>query len=291
MQRFIGCRIRYAEGGWMFDRGIHFVVIVAFLFVLPVFTNAADGEGDNGFPGRALYPTVSVVEIDGLFKDFKNVVVVDVRSEYEYETLRITGALNIPLSSPTFVSAIQKIREKDPRAIVMYCNGKTCMKSYQAVLKCNTNQIENVSSFDAGVMDWARKHPQQAELLGKGPVDPNKLIGKNEFKAHLLSPDAYGEKVASSSAIVLDVRDRFQREGLSLFVGRERRAHLDDKRKLDDYINKAKRENKTLMVHDEAGKQVQWLQYYLKDKGLKEYYFMDGGVTAYYKLIRDEFER
>jgi predicted sulfurtransferase len=140
-------------------------------------------------------------------------------------------------------------------------------------------------------MDWARKHPQLAELLGKSPVDPNKLIGKKEFKAHLLSPDAYGEKVASSSAIVLDVRDRFQREGLSLFVGRERRAYLDDKRRLDDYIQKAKRENKTLMVHDAAGKQVQWLQYYLKDKGLDNYYFMEGGVTAYFNQIREEFNR
>ncbi|KPJ95786.1 MAG: hypothetical protein AMJ55_03085, partial [Gammaproteobacteria bacterium SG8_15] len=127
--------------------------------------------------------------------------------------------------------------------------------------------------------------------LGKSPVDPKRLISKKEFKKHLLSPDAYGEEVANSSAIVLDVRDRFQREALSIFVGRERRAYLDDKKKLDSYIDRAKREGKTLLVHDAAGKQVQWLQYYLEDKGLKSYYFMDGGIAAYYDQLKAEFEK
>ena len=97
--------------------------------------------------------------------------------------------------------------------------------------------------------------------------------------------------MANSSAIVLDVRDRFQREALSIFIGRERRAYLDDKKKLDRYIEKAKREGKTLLVHDAAGKQVRWLQYYLKDKGLKSYYFMDGGVAAYYDELKEEFTK
>jgi rhodanese-related sulfurtransferase len=243
------------------------------------------------FPGRALYPSVSIIDIDELNKKISDVVIVDVRSSYEYDTLRIKDSINIPLSSATYVSKMRKLRNNDPRPIVVYCNGKTCMKSYKAALKCEINKIDNVHSYDAGIMDWARKYPKYAELLGKSPVQPSKLITKKEFKAHLLTPTAYGDKVANSSAIVLDVRDRFQREGLSLFVGRERRAYLDDKKKLDTYITKAKRERKTLLVHDAAGKQVRWLQYYLKDKGLKSYYFMSGGVTAYYDELKKEFIR
>lgn len=243
------------------------------------------------FPGRALYPSVSIIDIDELNKRISDVVIVDVRSSYEYDTLRIKGAINIPLSSATYVSRMRKLRNTDPRPIVVYCNGKTCMKSYKAALKCEINKIDNVHSYDAGIMDWARKYPNDAELLGKSPVQLSMLITKKEFTAHLLSPTAYGDKVANTSAIVLDVRDRFQREGLSLFVGRERRAYLDDKKKLDSYILKAKRERKTLLVHDAAGKQVRWLQYYLKDKGLKSYYFMSGGVTAYYDELKKEFIR
>jgi len=241
------------------------------------------------FPGRELYPLVPVIELQDLHRKFADVVMVDVRSQYEYDTLRIKGAVNVPLSSPTFVEQMRDLRAKDHRPMVLYCNGKTCMKSYEAALKCSLNKIDDVLAYDAGVMDWARAYPQQAVLLGKSPVDTKKLISKQEFKRHLLSPDKYGEQVANSAAIVLDVRDRFQREGLSLFVGRERRAYLDDSKSLDRYIDKAKRENKKLLVHDAAGKQVVWLQYYLKEKGLKDYYFMDGGTSAYYDEMKKEF--
>ncbi len=241
------------------------------------------------FPGRGLYPLVPVLELEELNNQFSDVMVVDVRSKYEFDTLRIKGASNIPLSSPTFVEQMGKLRAKDPRPIVVYCNGKTCMKSYKAALKCSVNKIDNVFAYDAGIMDWARTYPQNSVLLGRSPVDPKQLISQEEFNKHLLSPDQYGEKVASSSAIVLDVRDRFQREGLSLFVGRERRAYLDDEKTLERYIEKAKRENKTLLVHDAAGKQVRWLQYYLKDKGLRDFYFMDGGTSAYYEQMKKEF--
>ena len=173
----------------------------------------------------------------------------------------------------------------------MYCNGRTCMKSYQAVRKCMADYIENVQSYDAGVLDWAKRYPDQTELLGHGPLDPRKLISNAEFKKHLLSPDAYGEKVASTSAIVLDVRDRFQREALSIFIGRERRAYLDDKKQIERYIQRAKRENRPLLVHDAAGKQVRWLQYYFKDKGLKNYYFMKGGIAAYFNQMKKDFIR
>jgi len=267
------------------------LIILFVLLVLCAQPLLAADEATIEFPGRPLYPEVSVIELDELYRRLDEVIVVDVRSSYEYETLRVKGAINVPLSSKTFVSRMRQLRMSDPRPIVVYCNGKTCMKSYKAARKCAVNKIDNVHSYDSGVMDWARTYPEHAELLGKSPVDPKKLISKKEFKKHLLSPDAYGDQVANSSAIVLDVRDRFQREALSIFVGRERRAYLDDKKKLDRYIEKAKRENKTLLVHDAAGKQVRWLQYYLKDKGIKSYYFMDGGIAAYYDELKEEFTK
>ncbi|MEK7816390.1 MAG: hypothetical protein AAB294_06180, partial [Pseudomonadota bacterium] len=46
-------------------------------------------------------------------------------------------------------------------------------------------------------------------------------------------------------------------------------------------IERAKKEKKTLLVYDQVGKQVQWFQYYLESRGLKDYYFMKGGAQAY----------
>lgn len=274
--------------GFSIRNEVRFVIALVCLAVLPSSYTLADSKE---FPGRELYPLVPVIELEALSNNFSDMVTVDVRSKYEFDTLRIKGATNIPLSSSTFVEQMEQLRRKDNRPIVVYCNGKTCMKSYKAVLKCSVNKIENILAFDAGIMDWARTYPQHAVLLDRSPVDTKKLISQEDFKKHLLSPDQYGERVASTSAIVLDVRDRFQREGLSLFIGRERRAYLDDSKALNRFIDKAKRENKTLLVHDAAGNQVRWLQYHLQDRGLRKFYFMDGGTSAYYDQMKKDFVR
>lgn len=268
-----------------------FVLAGGLASVTAVAEEEDGGNSTEEYPGRSLYPEIPYISMEQLHARRKDVIIVDVRSSYEYNTLRIENAINVSLADADFSEQLAALRKQDPRQIVVYCNGKTCMKSYKAALTCSVNKIDNVEAFDAGIMDWARAYPEQAVLLGRSPVDPNKLISQDQFKKHLLSPDQYGEQVASSSAIVLDVRDRFQREGLSLFVGRERRAYLDDIDTLDKYIEKAKRENKTLLVHDAAGKQVIWLQYYLEDKGLRDFYFMDGGTSAYYEQMKQEFVR
>ncbi len=270
------------------------IIGLSWFFVLLLaggYASSAYSAKNDEFPGRKLYPDVPVIELNELYRRFKEFTIVDVRSAYEYETLRIKGAINISLSARDFTAQIRKLRAKDARAIVVYCNGKTCMKSYKAALKASKNKIDNVRAYDAGIMDWARAKPEMAVLLGKSPINPSSLISKQKFKKHLLSPEAYSEKVAGSSAIVLDVRDRFQREGLSIFIGKERRAYLDDKKRLDKYISKAKSQNKVLLIHDAAGKQVRWLQYYLEEKGVKSYYFMAGGVAAFYDEMKSDFTR
>ena len=79
----------------------------------------AAGGTSSEFPGRPLYPEVSVIELDDLFRRLDEVIVVDVRSSYEYGTLRVKGAVNIPLSSNTFVSRMRKLRMSDTRPIIV----------------------------------------------------------------------------------------------------------------------------------------------------------------------------
>ncbi len=255
---------------------------VACLLIL--FTQATLAEEE--FPGRKLNPEVPVIELKDLFANRGNVTIVDVRSTYEFDTLRIKGAINIAISEKDFVAQMQKLNSESDKPIVVYCNGKTCMKSYHAVHKAMIEGITNIKAYDAGVMDWAKTYPKETLLLGKPLEDPKKLISKEDFKKHTLSPDDFSERVASTNDIVLDVRDRFQREGLSIFVGREHRVDLDDIKQLDRYIEKAKRDGSGLLIYDAAGKQVVWFQYYLEEKGVKTYYFMDDGIDAYYKSMK-----
>ncbi|MDH5178550.1 MAG: rhodanese-like domain-containing protein [Gammaproteobacteria bacterium] len=267
------------------------IYLLLLLSQLLLHSNLVVAAG-NEYPGRKLYLAVPVIELDDLYNKRKSSVIVDVRSAYEFNTLRIKNALNIPLSDDDFISKMKRLREASGgNPIVVYCNGKTCLKSYKAVAKCRSNNINNVIAYDAGMMDWARKYPDESVLLGKSPINPDRLISKANFNKHLLNPKEFEAMVGGDNVIVLDVRDQFQREGISIFVKKEKRAPLDAQATVDKYIQEAKQDNRVLLIYDQAGKQVEWLMYHLEDKGLRSYYFMKGGARAYFEELRKEFVR
>ena len=272
-------------------RRVQFLSIISIL-TLQLLSTTAFSKTDSEFPGRKLYPAIPVISLEDLHTQKKQSVIVDVRSEYEFKTLRIKGARNIPLSKRDFVSKMRQLRaDSGDTPIVVYCNGKTCMKSYKAVTKCRKYDIKNVVAYDAGIMDWARKYPDESVLLGKSPINPNRLISKANFKKHLISPEKFEVKGARKDTLILDVRDQFQREGISIFGAQERRAPLDDNKMMNQFIHQAKTKGKTLLIYDQAGKQARWLMYRLEDKGLRNYYFMKGGISAYYDNLRKQYIR
>jgi rhodanese-related sulfurtransferase len=254
-----------------------FLLVLGFIGPSAVASAAVDKSKE--FPYRSQYIDVTVVELDELHKRFKDVVIVDVRSEYEYETLHIKGAINIPLDRK-FVDKVRELRLKTDKPIVFYCNGKTCRKSYDAVLKTLSARIPDCQAYDAGVFDWAKAYPDLTVLVGKSPMKPGDLLSSEDFKSRLLAPKEFAAQI-DGRVIVLDVRDRVQRDS-PLFPFKESRAQLDETAKIDQAIDQAKREKKTLLIYDAVGKQVQWMQYHLEAKGLKDYYFMKGGAQAYW---------
>jgi rhodanese-related sulfurtransferase len=120
-------------------------------------------------------------------------------------------------------------------------------------------------------------------------VDLHKLISKSDLAKRMISVEQFENLAARKDVIVLDIREPLQRAGVSLFPGIDREADMDDKKSLDNFINDAIRNNKTLLVYDGVGKQVEWLMYYLEDKGLTRYAFMKGGARAYYNQLRKQF--
>ena len=264
--------------------------ILTTLFSFLLLTVSVQAKNDE-FPGRERYPTIPYITITDFYKEKDKVVVVDVRSAYEHKTLRIKGALNISISSRKFVDDMRQLRANNAgKKIIVYCNGKTCMKSYKAALKCKRNKIKNVISFDAGIMDWAKKYPDEAVLLGENPINPRKIISKKTFKTYLIPPEKFEQKIGAGNVLVLDTRDQLQRNATGLFPGKEKRVYINDATGLDKYIAKANREEKTLLIYDEVGKQVRWLQYYLEGKGADSYFFMKGGVREYYKYLDTKYK-
>jgi rhodanese-related sulfurtransferase len=261
------------------------IVLVGLLSISSAYAD------NSGFPGRAKFPEVPVYEKADLMKNFNQVVIVDTRSSLEFETLRIKGAMNIPVASKSFEDQVQGLRATTTKPIVFYCNGRTCMKSYLSVKKASEAKVNNTFAYDAGMFEWADSYPQHAELMGASPVNREHIISLAKFKKHLLHPNTFGEEAYNlgNKSLILDVRDKFQRGAAGLFPGMERWASLDDREKLKSYIEQAKKENRTLFIYDEVGKQVRWLQYALEQAKFSNYYFMDNGAKAYYNEMMKEF--
>ncbi len=242
---------------------------------------------ESVFPGRETYLNVAVIEMAELRKKYDQVAIIDVRSEYEYKTLHIDKAINIPLSSFKFNKQIKNLRSMGNKPIVFYCNGHTCMKSYKAAVKAESMSIKDVFAFDAGIFDWANQYPDKTVLLGNKLADTSKLISSEQFKKHQLPPSQFKNMMdmKKKRIKVIDVRDRFQRSGSGLFSGNEEWIPLEQENKLTAAIKLAKKKNKTLLIYDEVGKQVRWLQYRIEQLKHNNSYFIKGAAKAYLDRI------
>lgn len=257
------------------------LVVLASLFLSLASTAMAADEAAK-FPHRAKFKHVPVIELEALRDRLNGVVLVDVRSRYEFETLHIKDALHIPLDRQKLPAAVQELRKQAPKPIVFYCNGTTCKKSYEAAELAMGAGINNVYAYDAGLDAWTRQYPEHSVLLGRSPVAANDLIDMPRFKQRVLSAADFEARVEQGNAIVLDIRDLRQRDS-ALFPFKEERATLDDQRRLAEIVAKAKRTDKPLLVYDKVGRQTRWFQYFLEKEGVKQYYFLDGGSEGYFE--------
>jgi len=255
--------------------------LVTLFGIILLFTSAGVRASDEVFPHRTKFKHVPIMAAEDLHKDLDKLVVVDVRSRYEFETLHIKGALHIILNKDKLPAAAKELRAKSSKPIVFYCNGNSCKKSYEAADLAIKAGVTDVHAYDAGLDTWTKQYPGQSVLLGKSPMNPADLISKGEFKKRLIKGPEFETRL-ENGAVVLDVRDLRQRD-VVLFPMRELRAPLDDTKKIAAAVAEAKKSKKPLLVYDKVGKQTRWFQYYLVQQGMKDYYFLDGGSEGYYE--------
>lgn len=255
-------------------------ILAVFSVFIPILSRAADA----GFPGRSLYPNVSIYSKAELKQKLAIVVPVDARSRYEFDVLHIKGAINIPLTSRTFSMQVKALRSHTHEPIVFYCNGRTCMKAYLAARKASAAGVSNIHAYDAGMYAWAKTYPDDSVLLGKHKVKPGDIISLERYEQHMLTPSEFGNKVyqLGKQSVILDVRDKYQRGKHYVFPGLAYWISLDQQAKLLRFIEKAKHSHKTLFIYDQVGRQVQWVQYLLIRNKVEHYYFMQDGAKAYY---------
>lgn len=237
----------------------------------------------GGFPLREQYPDLNFIETEELADQYHDFLVVDVRSEGEYNVIRMLGAEHVPLAfEKTFISSLEKAAGSPSRLIAMYCNGITCAKSYKATRKAREAGFANVRVYDAGIMEWAKAQPDKTALLGKAPLDPSKLLSNEDLEARLLPYDAFVERASRPEAIVFDIREAVQRKEIKDLPGVE--SQKVPLTLFANYVNRKRFKDKVasdpVYIFDAVGRQVRWIQYYLEANDIEHYYFLEKGVAA-----------
>ncbi len=257
------------------------------VLMLGVALLLAGPSAAEDFPLRDKYASVGVppVETEELAASLDAMTVVDARSRYEYETLHIREAVSIPLASRDFNESVRELAEKAGQPLVFYCNGVTCSVSYKAALKAKEAGVAEVRVYDAGVFAWAQAHPEHTVLLGDPLESADQLIADEAFKGRVLDEDAFYSRIQSSAdRVIVDIRSKDQRQGVSLFQMQDLHVPLtNDNQKLAGLVEAAMREKRPMFFVDATGKQVRWLQYYLEEQGVEEYWFLEGGASTIYE--------
>ncbi len=189
--------------------------------------------------------------------------------------LHMSGATNIPMSNINFEKAVTSAHSKNI-TIVTYCNGHTCKKSYQAARRLIAVGLTNVAAFDAGIFDWIQEVPSKAVLLGRSPAHIKDIILEPELQNRLLPSKKFFADSAIDKALLIDVREPIQRQASKPIPG-SRQIPIDQFKKV---LNAGTLDGYNLYIVDAVGKQVRWLQYYLKEIGFKNYYFLEGGSES-----------
>jgi len=113
------------------------------VFSTGVFSADVNNDWMNLFPD---IPSISLSEIEGRMDD---VVLVDVRPKFEFESNHREGVKHMSFSSRMFMIQMEDlISQNKGKTIVVYCDADNCIKSYRAVEKCRKENMKNVFLFD-----------------------------------------------------------------------------------------------------------------------------------------------
>lgn len=258
-----------------------------FVAVLVVLLVAAVNLCAEEFPYRKDYPDVQFIELAALKTGYDDgsILMVDVRSDIEFETIRPKKAEHVNLGNKNFADNLKTLASANPgKKLAVYCNGVTCLKSYHAAQQAKEAGVKDVFAFDAGIPAWAKAYPTDTLLIGKELTNPEKqLISKGEFEKYCVDFENFKQKAADPNVVVIDARDRDPLQRTEMLPGFDKALPIPLDKLIRNVISKGNMKDKKLMIFDQVGKQVDWLQYYLVEYGYTDYLFLAGGATSVLK--------
>lgn len=236
-------------------------------------------HAEDSFPLRkeAKYADLNFISIDDFAKVANEAVVIDVRSQFEYDTIHVDGAKNISINQMGFASNVEGLRKKADasKKIILYCNGIMCTQSYDAGAALKAEGFANFYVFDGGIGGWAKKFADRTIFMGAKLGDASKLFPPEKVASHQVNYAKVKEMDADGKAVLMDVRENFFRKKVPPLKNLK---HMPLS-KIIPLLEAGKHKDAAVYFMDDSGKRLPWLQYHLEKYGYTNYFFLKEGLN------------
>ena len=248
------------------------LVALLFLFLWPTALLA-----QNNFLLRSLYPAVKIINTARLVERFDDVVLIDVRSAFEFEVMHINTAVNFPLASGQLATSLEKLAHSSAaRTLVFYCSDSTCSSAFEAAEIATSMGFQKVLVYDGGVKSWLDTSPEKTFLVGERTGHPYQVLSEQKHDEHLLSWQDFSAEAKMENSLVVDIRPRFVRHSSPMLDD----IHPIEMESLFEAVSNRIWTEKRLLIYDMSGEEVRLLHYFLQASGYVDYYFLESGMES-----------
>ena len=110
------------------------------------------------------YENIDGKQTEKLLNSDKDVLIIDVRSEYEYEKCHLLNAINLPYDDD-FKSELNEIIDYKDKIVLVYCRSGN--RSEKAAVKLVDNGFKNVKNVTDGVDEYDYKLVKVDNITGR----------------------------------------------------------------------------------------------------------------------------
>lgn len=252
-----------------------FVLLCMMVVLLIASTVAATDEQD--YPLRPFYPAVKTIDTDRFLEIYFDAIIIDVRSRFEFDVVRINKAKCVPLSEDDFIASIRRYRSLiSETPMVFYCNDSACSSAFRAVLLAQAAGYTNVFVYDAGVFPLLMVAPEKITLMATTPAQPDLVISSDYYDKVRIDFKEFKERSTKISTLLIDIRDIYNRVHEPRLKGVR---NIPMEPFIQAVTNRIWAEKK-LLIFDQNGEKTRWLQYFLQANGYSDYVFLRGGMEG-----------
>ncbi|MEN8256330.1 MAG: rhodanese-like domain-containing protein [Thermodesulfobacteriota bacterium] len=217
---------------------------------------------------------------------------IDCRSRFEYDILRMKNAVQVPAA--TLVRGdLDWLRKRNPRkAIVFYCNADTCSRSLSVFGQAEKWGVRNIYLSRPGIREWAKEHPDKVlyfgKILGNDNEDLDRLFAPDQSQSNPLAPSKLVAASRQPGVLAVDIRDIVEGDQYTITLANLQHYPVD---RLVKFIKSGSRKvvGKKIFSLDAEGCQSSWRQFLFADLQVPDYLFLKGGARAWQGQGLDEF--